>query len=322
MSKSKIIIIHTGGTIASKVDYKTGAVVAKFEPEELYALYPELKEVSDFDIIKVANIMSEDVDFNFVNELALAIKKGIKKETKGIIITHGTDTIHYTSAALHFMLKNLPIPVILVGAQRSSDRPSSDAGMNLICAARFIIKTNWGGVGVCMHENQSDESCVVLPGEKARKMHSSRRDAFMSFDDGLVARVSYLSGEVEMLHKVIINKEKFELTLIDKNIWVGLIKVHPGFDPKILRNYINYSGLVIEGTGLGHVHENCLPEIENLIKKGVKVIMATQTIFGVVNMNVYSRGRKLLEVGVKGNYENLPPESVFMKLLIELSKGS
>jgi len=330
----KISILHTGGTIASKVDYETGAVVAKFEPEDLYALYPELKALADFRIVKVANIMSEDADFGFINKLALAVKEEIEKGADGIIITHGTDTMHYTSAALHFMLENVLVPVVLVGAQRSSDRPSSDAGMNLICATHFISKIDWNGVAICMHENQSDESCVILPGDKARKMHSSRRDAFVSTEKNInakgvdafqsfgepIAIVSYQTGEVKMLREVKTKKDVFKLNLIDEKIKVGLIKVYPGFDPKILEQFKDYKGLVIEGTGLGHVPQNCLPEIEKLIKNKVKVVMASQTIFGAVNMNVYSRGRELLELGVEGNYNDLPPESVFMWLVVELSK--
>lgn len=331
MSMPNISILHTGGTIASKVDYKTGAVVAKFEPEELYALYPELKDLADFNIVKVANIMSEDVDFDFINTLARAIKNEIKKGTQGIIITHGTDTLHYTSAALYFMLENPPIPIILVGAQRSSDRPSSDAGMNLICAAHFVTKSKYKGVGICMHQGMSDDFCIILPGNKARKMHTSRRDAFQSPEP--IARVNYLTGNIEDLQgqkqrmqdsRVRMQDSRvreFKLNFINKKIKVGLVKIHPDFDPELLNNYETYDGLVIEGTGLGHVPKNCLPKIENLIKKGCRVVMASQTIFGRINMNVYSRGRELLALGVGGNYEDLPPESAFMKLVVELSRN-
>ncbi len=346
MIKPKISILHTGGTIASKVDYETGAVVAKFEPEELYALYPELKELAYFHIVKVANIMSEDADFGFINKLALAVKEEIKNGADGIIITHGTDTMHYTAAALHFMLECVPVPVVLVGAQRSSDRPSSDAGMNLICASHFIIKSGCKCVGICMHENQNDEFCIILPGEKARKMHSSRRDAFQSPEP--LARVNYLTGAVEVLREAKQSKQcedksqvqqattkeeipeallqslkttrEFKVNFINEKIRVGLIKVYPSFEPKILEQFKDYDGLLIEGTGLGHVPKNCLSEIEKLIKNGCKVVMATQTIFGRVNMNVYSRGRELINLGVDGNYNDLPPESAFMKMVVELSK--
>ncbi|PKP58561.1 MAG: hypothetical protein CVT89_02660, partial [Candidatus Altiarchaeales archaeon HGW-Altiarchaeales-2] len=195
-------------------------------------------------------------------------------------------------------------------------------------------------------------------GDKARKMHSSRRDAFVSTEKNIntkgvdafqsfgepIARVNYLTGNVEMTDKgkewrevekkekvkvlraaetmgeVKTKKDVFKLNLIDEKIKVGLIKVYPGFDPKILDQFKDYKGLVIEGTGLGHIPQNCLPEIEKLIKNKVKVVMASQTIFGAVNMNVYSRGRELLELGVEGNYNDLPPESVFMWLVVELSK--
>ncbi|MCK5107626.1 MAG: Glu-tRNA(Gln) amidotransferase subunit GatD, partial [Nanoarchaeota archaeon] len=173
----KISILHTGGTIASKVDYKTGGVIAQFKPEELIAMFPELKEIANIESRLLANIMSENINFSHYNLIAKEIEKEVKKGVKGIIVTHGTDTLHYTSAALSFMLENIDIPVILVGAQRSSDRGSSDAAINLVSACVYIANSKDKGVRICMHKNCDDEINVILNGVKARKMHTSRRDA-------------------------------------------------------------------------------------------------------------------------------------------------
>ena len=162
----KISILHTGGTIASKVDYKTGGVVAQFKPEELISMFPELKTVGNIQSRLISNIMSENMNFSHYNLLAKEIQKEIKKGVKGIIITQGTDTIHYTSAALSFILEGLSVPVVIVGAQRSSDRGSSDAAINLVSAAIFISNFKSGGVFVCMHENANDDTNLIINGKK------------------------------------------------------------------------------------------------------------------------------------------------------------
>ena len=188
-----ISILHTGGTIASKVDYSTGAVNAKFTPEELVEMFPELKDIANISSKLVRNMASDDLRFDHYNLLANEVAREIKSGASGVIITHGTDTMHYTSAALSFMLENVPIPVILVGAQRSSDRGSSDAAMNLLCAAEFIVKTDYVGVAVCMHKSESDDVCVIIPGTKVRKMHTSRRDAFKPVNCSPLAEIDFKS---------------------------------------------------------------------------------------------------------------------------------
>ncbi|MEK6916569.1 MAG: Glu-tRNA(Gln) amidotransferase subunit GatD, partial [Nanoarchaeota archaeon] len=194
-----ISILHTGGTIASKVDYQTGGVISRFTPEEIVSQFPELRDIANIRSRLIRNMWSEDIRFAHYNLIAKEIQKEAKKGVAGIIITHGTDTLHYSSAALSFMLGNLGIPVILVGAQRSSDRGSTDAGMNLICAANFIIKTDFSGVAICMHGSISDNFCNILPATKSRKLHTSRRDAFKPVNDTLIAKVHYGENKIEFI---------------------------------------------------------------------------------------------------------------------------
>src|SRR3989344_7639397 len=191
----KVLILHTGGTIASKVDYQTGAVTARFEPSELIAMFPELRELADIDSKLLANMASDDMRFSHYNLMAREIESELKKDPnlKGIIITQGTDTIHYTTAALGFIFEHLSIPVVIVGSQRSSDRGSTDAAMNLVSAVAFIANTSLSGVFICMHESMDDNSCIILNGFNAKKMHSSRRDAFKPINLPAVARIDYLS---------------------------------------------------------------------------------------------------------------------------------
>jgi glutamyl-tRNA(Gln) amidotransferase subunit D len=229
----------------------------------------------------------------------------------GVIVTHGTDTMHYTSAALSLMLQELPIPVLLVGSQRSSDRGSSDAAFNLVCAAQFIAKSDFAGVAICMHGTSSDDYCHIHDGLHVKKTHSSRRDTFRSIDVLPYAKV-YASGNIEWLRTDYSKKSEQRKTHLvdrfDKN--VALVKIHPGFDYRLLEYYEQqgYRGLVIEGTGLGHApvnvlddftqnHAELLKTLERLSKKMI-ICMATQCVYGKVNMDVYSTGRILQKAGV------------------------
>ena len=331
-SLPKISILHTGGTIASKVDYETGAVYNKFSPEELLKMFPELNKIANISSRLIRNMSSDDMRFSHYNLMAKEIEKEIKSGVEGIIITHGTDTLHYTGAALSFILENLSVPVILVGAQRSSDRASSDAGMNLICASEFISKTDFAGVVLCMHDQTSDSKCSILQGSKCRKMHSSRRDAFKSINSIPFATVDFQSRKIEFLRKDYERKsaKKLQLKLFDEKIKVGLLKIHTNMYSSEFKAYESFDGLVIEGTGLGHIpinetdeftkeHSKIFNEIKSIIKKGTIVAMSTQTIYGSVDMNVYSPGRRLIELGVLGNYTDMHPETAFIKLAWLLS---
>ncbi|MEM4282148.1 MAG: Glu-tRNA(Gln) amidotransferase subunit GatD [Candidatus Woesearchaeota archaeon] len=327
-----ISILHTGGTIASKVDYATGAVVARFSPEELLAQFPEIWEIANVSSRLVMNIFSEDMRFHHWNILAQEIVKEIKAGARGIVITHGTDTLHYTSAALSFMLQNLPIPVVLVGSQRSSDRPSTDAALNLLSACLFAARADFAGVVVCMHESIEDKSCIVLPATKCRKMHSSRRDAFKAIGTIPWAKVDFSSRKIEFLREDYERRSKREpkLTYINEAVKVGLLKVHPNMSAEEFLAFKGYDGLVIEGTGLGHApinesdvatkeHSKIAEAISRLVSSGTVVAMASQTIYGRIDLDVYSTGRRLQKLGVIGNHTDMSPETAFVKLAWLLS---
>lgn len=328
----RISILHTGGTIASKVDYETGGVVARFTPEEILMMFPELGKIANIKSRLVSNMFSEDIRFAHYNVIAQEIAKEIAAGADGIIITHGTDTLHYTSAALTFMLQGLRTPVILVGAQRSSDRGSTDAALNLICAAMFIAQSDFAGVGVCMHETVSDDNCIILPGTKCRKMHSSRRDAFKPINSEPVARVDYSEKKICMLTQEYAQKGKSEIRIMPfkENVKVGILPGHPNLFASEVLAYEGFDGLVLEGTGLGHFpinlidnytkeNDKILKAIGEIVKMGTVVVMSTQTIYGETDMNVYSTGRKLLDTGVIGNYCDMTPETAFIKLAWLLS---
>jgi len=326
-----VSILHCGGTIASKIDYETGAVKAKFSPEEILEMFPELGKIVNLRSRLVANMMSENMRLAHYNLIAKEIEKEIKAGAEGVIVTHGTDTLHYTAAALAFVLENLGVPILLVGAQRSSDRGSSDAFLNLKSAANFIAKGDFGEVGICMHASVEDKASVILPACKSRKMHSSRRDAFKSINVEPWALVKE-EGEIKWLRKSYAKKDlekKLKLRLFKEDLKVGLVKAHPQMFAEELKIFSKFEGLVLEGTGLGHFptevydnktkeHELIMKEIEKLARK-IPAVMTTQTIFGEVDMEVYAPGRKLKEKGVGGNGLDMTPETALIKLAWLLS---
>jgi glutamyl-tRNA(Gln) amidotransferase subunit D len=331
-NKPTITILHTGGTIASKVDYKTGGVIARFEPEELIEMFPEIKKIANINSRLVTNMWSQDMRFSHYNILAKEIEKEIKKGVDGIIITHGTDTLHYSSAALAFILENLPIPVLLVGAQRSSDRGSSDAGVNLINAVYFIVNSNFCEVAICMHENMSDDYCNILPATKTRKLHTSRRDAFKAINAKPFAKVNYLKKDLQMIYHNFKKKSNSRLTLrlFDEKIKVGVIRQHTNMFAEQFLFYKSYDGLVIETTGLGNIpssyidnltleSDRIFKSIKTLIDNNVIVVLSPQTIFGRLRMSVYSNQKQIMRIGVVGDLSDMTTETTFIKLAWLLS---
>jgi glutamyl-tRNA(Gln) amidotransferase subunit D len=331
-SNPEILILHTGGTIASKVDYSTGAVNSLVTPDEILALYPELKESRRIGSELISNMPSDDLNFSHYNIMAKKIELSIKKypKLKGIILTHGTDTMHYTSAALSFALQNLPVPVLLVGSQRSSDRPSSDAASNLLNAVFFIEKhPEFKEVMICMHSSMNDPDCFILRGTNARKMHSSKRDAFKPINSSPIATINFESKKIVLNQKPIINNGEFNILLFNEKLKIGWVKSRPGMVAEEFSVYKNFDALVLEGTGLGHfpisefdkaTKQNSLIFKSLLeLSKSVVLLMTTQTIFGRVNLNVYSPARKLKELGVLGHNSAISPETAYIKLAWLLS---
>ncbi len=305
-------VISTGGTIASKVDYNTGAVTSQFTAEEIVSDIPELSEICNIDADLLFNILSENMKVENWITLAREVYKALKEDYAGVIITHGTDTMHYSSSVLSFMLRT-PKPVIFVGAQRSSDRPSSDAAINMICAAHTAI-SDLGEVAVVMHATTSDDYCYIHRGVKVRKNHTSRRDAFQSVNYPPLGKV-WADGKIKWIAKRFRRGER-ELMLRDKlEKKVVLIKFFPNLAPEILEFYYDkgYRGFVIEGTGLGHVSTDWVDVIKRIADDSV-VVMTSQCLWGRVCDRVYDTGRYLLKAGVIEG-EDMLPEVAFTKLM-------
>ncbi len=315
----KVTVLGTGGTIASKVEYKTGAVYPSLSAEDLYEAIPELSEIATISTRTLFNIFSEDMRPEYWSAIAKAVaEEVIKSDASGVVVAHGTDTMGYTAAALSFALQQLPIPVSLVGAQRSSDRPSSDAALNMLGAVLVAARAPFAEVVVVMHESISDENLVVLRGTKVRKCHTSRRDAFKPVNDAPLARV-VRGRELVVLAKSWRPRGEDRKSLkvyANFDPRAALIKVYPGIPPEAIEWPISagYRGVVIEGTGLGHAPSYVFPSIKRLIDHGIVVAMTSQCIWGRINMNVYRTGVELLRMGVIP-CEDMPPETALVKMM-------
>lgn len=309
-------LFGTGGTIASRLDYRTGAVIPAFSPGELYGAVPELADVCNLSTEKVFAVFSENMGPEQYKSLAVAIGKEIENGIDGIIIGHGTDTLHHTASALTYMVQNPPVPIVLVGSQRSSDRPSSDAALNLIHAAYTAGHSDIAEVMVCMFGPTSDEYGFLHRGTRVRKMHSSYRSTFRTLGDTPLATVSRKDG-VNLIKKEYNHRRKDNKAIIKPYFEekVAIIYYYPNMQPDIVDSLVDngYKGIIIAGTGLGHVNKPLYPAIERATKKNVHIFMTVQTLWGYTHMFVYDTGRDLMAKGVIPA-ENMLPEAAYIKL--------
>ncbi len=308
-------LFGTGGTIASRLDYRTGAVIPAFSPGELYGAVPELADICNLTTEKVFAVFSENMGPDQYIQLAKAIGEEIENGIDGIMIGHGTDTLHHTASALTFMIQDSPVPIVLVGSQRSSDRPSSDAALNLIHTAYTAGHSDIAEVMVCMFGPTSDEYGFLHRGTRVRKMHSSYRSTFRTLGDTPLATVK--RGEIKHIKKDY-NKRRDDrkvkiLPYFEEK--VTILYYYPNMQPDIIDALVDlgYKGIVIAGTGLGHVNKPVYPALKRAIDKGVHIYMTVQTLWGYVHMFVYDTGRDLMDIGIVPA-ENMLPEVAYIKL--------
>ncbi|HDI75346.1 MAG: Glu-tRNA(Gln) amidotransferase GatDE subunit D [Thermoprotei archaeon] len=322
LREGEITVINTGGTISSKVDYLTGAVYPSFSAKDLYEMVPEIRDIAKIKARPLFNILSEDMTPDRWKMMAKAVYEEFKSGAKAVILTHGTDTMHYSAAALAFAVRKTPGPIVFVGAQRSPDRPSSDAFLNLLSAVITAKKAPFGESVIVMHGESSDTYCYVHRGVKARKLHTSRRDAFKSVNDRPIAKVENMRL-VTLTNKYIRREEDAEEIVFKPEFdsRVLLVKVHPGCSKEIIEWALEkkFHGIVLEATGLGHVPYYMVKSIEEAVAEGVPVLVTSQCIWGRVNLNVYRRGVELIKAGVIP-CEDMTPETALVKLMWTLAQ--
>ncbi len=313
--KPRVKLFGTGGTIASRLDYRTGAVIPAFSPGELYGSVPELADICNMETEKLYGVFSENMGPEQWMGTAEAVAAEIRKGVAGIVIGHGTDTMHHTAAALSFMLQDSPVPIVMVGSQRSSDRPSSDAAINLINSTRTAATSDIAEVMVCMFGPTSDKYGLLHRGTRVRKMHSSYRSTFRTLSDIPLGKIDE-NGVTPFRNDYNPRRQDNDIKLnavFDDRI--SLVYYYPAMKPDVIDSLIDngYRGIVIAGTGLGHVNKPLYPALDRARAAGVHVYMTVQTMWGYVQMYVYETGREIMELGVVPA-ANMLPEVAYVKL--------
>jgi len=313
--KPNVTLLGTGGTIASRLDYRTGAVIPAFTPGELYGAVPELADICNLKTIKLFGVFSENMGPEQYIATAQAIGKEIEGGAAGIVIGHGTDTMHHTAAILSFMVQDSPVPIVMVGSQRSSDRPSSDAALNLINATRTAALSDAAEIMVSMFGPTSDKYCLLHRGTRVRKMHSSYRSTFRTIGDiplGLVSPTEFKFFTQDYKRRRKDRNVKIDTAFNGK---VAIVYYYPNMKPDMIESLIDngYEGIVIAGTGLGHVNKPLYAPLKKAVEKGITVLMTVQTLWGYVQMYVYDTGRDLLDMGIIP-CANMLREVAYMKL--------
>ena len=321
LSLPKILLISTGGTIASKVDYRTGAVTPALSASELNEAVPELAKIANIDSEVLFSEYSENLQPEHWLKIAEKLDSISNSDYAGIIIAHGTDTMHYTSSFLSFALSGFPVPIALVGSQSSSDRPSSDAALNLIAATKFLTESNVKGIFVVMHNNASDETVVCHKGTRVRKNHTSKRGAFETMGDDPAFIITENKIKKNMGDDFFKNTKYEPKLRLDTK--VSLVKYHPGYDPKQVENLtkLGFKAIIFEGTGLGHVGKTMYNVIKDAKKQGIFLGMTSQCLDGSVRMTVYDSGRDLLDLGIIP-LENMISETALVKAMWSLGNSS
>ena len=338
-------LIHTGGTIASKVDYSTGAVTARFEPSELLEAVPELRSIARIRAVKLGNMWSDDIRPRHWNRMLKATEEAFAEGAVGVVITHGTDTLHLSAAAMSYGWSGSggrpPGRIVLTGSQRSPDRGSSDAPENLISAVYWAANgpepTGYRDSSVVVtHATSSDGSCTVLPGCACRKYHSSRRDAFKSINQDPLAYVEFgAEGPrivMEELDPHDARPEAISPAMFDDSIRIAQFVSDGHLHSDIVNSAIElgYDALLFHGTGLGHLPisdpQEDSPEntklrllLEDYCEEGGIAVVVAQTVYGPVHLDVYSKGRVQQSIGMIGNGSLCPPGSALVKLHFLLS---
>ena len=317
----KILLLSTGGTIASKVDYRTGAVTPALSASDLNEAVPELGEIANIDAEVLFSEYSENLQPEHWSKIAEKLDSLANSDYKGILIAHGTDTMHYTSSFLSFALAGFPIPVALVGSQRSSDRPSSDAAINLIAASKFLVESNTKGVFLVMHHNDDDQTVACHAGTRVRKNHTSKRGAFETMGGHPAFIIT--EGKIKKNIQDDFFKDAKYNPRMKIDTKVALVKYHPGYDPKLIENLIQTGckAIIFEGTGLGHVGRTMYDVVKNAKENDLFLGMTSQCIDGRVRMTVYESGRDLLELGITP-LENMTPETSLVKAMWALGNSN
>ena len=307
----KILMLGTGGTIAS-VSSENGLVPA-LDGKTMVALVPELEGLCHIDYKHLLNLDSSNIAPKHWKIIANAIAENYDAYD-GFVITHGTDTMAYSAAALSQMVSGCKKPVVFTGAQLPIGAEGTDAKDNVYHA--FLTATS-EAQGVCLTFGN-----VVIHGLYAKKMHSENFNGFCSINREPLATISDHKLNWTSFEGAGVDGETFTInTKLEEK--VAVVKLTPGLSPDILDFYLErgYKGVILESFGAGGVpndENNWLPAVEKLIKNGVRVVCATQCTYDGVNLSVYPIGTLAKKLGAE-SAEKLTIEASLVKLMHELA---
>ena len=306
----KILMIATGGTIASKGT--ADGLAPELTSQDILHYIPSLKDICEVETLQLCNLDSTNISMEHWMMMANAIEEKYEKYD-GFVICHGTDTMAYTAAALYYMLVNIGKPVVLTGSQLPMENPKTDAKGNLLTAFHTAVS---GCPGVFL----AFSSHVIL-GNAAKKMYSQEMRAFWSINQ---PEAAFWDGEKLIWNEIPLPAGPFH-PIIDLDDRVMTLKLVPGTKPELLKMLadMGYKGIVLETFGAGGVPTDesplsLLPAIDYAIRKGVTLVCTTQCTYDGVHLDTYEVGVRALQHGVLSGHRHTV-EALVAKLMLALA---
>jgi L-asparaginase len=308
--KKKILFITTGGTIASQSGQE-GLQPGLLSTDILNIVntIPERYDVVSKDLFQLdsSNIQPEEWQL-----IARSIYEAYTSDTSidGIVVTHGTDTMAYTASVLSFMLKNIPVPVVLTGSQLPITHPLTDAKDNLFCAF-YMAASGYPGVFLAFNRR-------VFRGCRAVKVRTMSFDAFESINCPAVAKIDVGGLRID---SSLIRPPAGEFTLLDKlSSDVVLIKIIPGLNPDVfdMLRHTGCRGVVVEAFGAGGMHfmrRDLISALKTLADSGVAVVVCSQVLYESSNFTIYQTGTRLVEHRSIIQAKDMTTEAAVTKLM-------
>lgn len=316
--KPKVVLLATGGTIASRYDPKLGSTVASQRADELLKMLPQVVGVADIEVHDLATIPSYEMDLQFAFDLAGRIRDTLSRaEVAGVVVTHGTDTMEET-CYLSDLLLDSDKPAIFTGAQRAHDDPQSDGPLNLLNSLRVAASPLTRGLGAMICFN-----ATLHAARDVTKVHASAVETFQSYEHGALGEVD---GSAVVIHRRPVLRRTFRIDRLEQD--VELFRVVLGMDLRGIEAAIarGVAGVVIEGFGRGNGPSRLAELVRLATRKNIPVLMTSRCPAGRVQA-IYGGGgggRDLADAGAifAGDLKGPKARLLLMVLLSGAESGT